>query len=134
MKELHERESEHSLSVADAVREVMESTASSAASVSRPRDLPTAGQPHLPLRKASARKLQHEKRPTPTPVWVPAQQQVRGLNPGPVQALPHMANVTASSEHAFAGRNENQKKPFKPPLGVEALGYGHKHTDRQYGG
>ena len=86
-------------------------------------DLP-APEPHLPLRKASAQKLQQARRAAPTPLWANQQHQVRGFNPSPVQALPQLSSDSASSEHAFAGRDENRKKQFKPPLGVVAMKHG----------
>lgn len=123
-------EPEHSLSVAEAIREAMnESTTTSPVrsrstrrgrpSVESPRDLP-APEPHLPLRKASAHsRLQSRKGPVPKPLFAPTQDhtRVRGFNPSPVQPpLPQLENVTASDEHAFAGREA--RRAFRPAVGV----------------
>lgn len=112
---------EHILSVAEA----METPQSRGSTVETPQDLP-APKPHLPLRKASAEKLQG-KRPPPIPIFAHSGQQLRGFNPSPVHAQPKIDNVTASSEHAFAGKDESKKKPFKPPLGVLAMGREKEH-------
>ncbi|KAK5680292.1 hypothetical protein LTS10_007219 [Elasticomyces elasticus] len=70
-------------------------------------------EPHLPLRRASAQKLKSKH--APTPLFAHSHHQVRGFNPTPVQPLPHIDAVTASSEHAFAGRDA--RRPSKLPLG-----------------
>lgn len=111
---------EDSLSVAEAIREAMDS--SSQRRPSTLRDLP-ATEPHLPLRKAEPKRL-HHKQSAPRPLWAREQHQVRGFNPSPVQPVPHIDNITASSEHAFAGRDDSRRRPFKPPLGVQALRHG----------
>lgn len=79
-----------------------------------------APKPHLPLRKASAEKLQ-SRRPPPIPIFAHGQQ-LRGFNPSPspAQATPQVDNINASSEHAFAPK-EDKKKPFRPPLGAYAV-------------
>lgn len=114
---------EQTLSVAEAIREAMESTSSHGREYppQRPstlRDLP-ATEPHLPLRKAEPKRLH-----APRPLWTNSQHQVRGFNPSPVQAVPHIDNVTASNEHAFAGRDDSRRRPFKPPLGVQVMKHG----------
>ena len=78
-------------------------------------------EPHLPLRKASAaRRFKEAKRAAPTPLFTPSEPEPRGfLPPTPAQLLPRIENLTASNEHAFAGRDE--KRPFKPPMGVLAM-------------
>ncbi|EME41765.1 hypothetical protein DOTSEDRAFT_73983 [Dothistroma septosporum NZE10] len=113
---------EHSLSVAEAIQEAMDtSTVTRTKSASRstarpsiesPRDLP-APAPHLPLRKSSAHgRLQSRKGSAPKPLFAPAQDRVRGFNPVPVQApVPHVLDVQASSEHAFAGRESRRQYP-----------------------
>ena len=89
-------------------------------------DLP---EPHLPLRKASAaRRLKAAKRAAPTPLFAPSEAELRGfLPPTPTQLLPHIENITASNEHAFAGRDE--KRPFKPPMGVLAMTNGYQEVN-----
>lgn len=89
--------------------------------VETPQDLP-APKPHLPLRKVSAEKLQ-ARRPPPIPIFAHKGQQLRGFNPSPspVHAAPQIDNVSASSEHAFAAKDETKKKPFRPPLGAYAV-------------
>jgi TBC1 domain family member 6 len=106
------------LTVEEAIREAMETpSTSTAAPVST--QLPP---PHLPLRKASAHRLQQQaKKSTPTPLWAATQHQVRGFNPSPVQATPHVDNIQASSEHAFAGRDGQRKRAFRPPLHVQEM-------------
>ncbi|KAK5169624.1 uncharacterized protein LTR77_005601 [Saxophila tyrrhenica] len=105
---------DHYHAVAAALREVMETPAVPTSSRTFP-------EPHLPLRRASARTLQQQQqakqRGAPTPLWVERQQGVRGFSPSPVQAMPRVDNVQASSEHAFAGREEGRRR-FRPPLGV----------------
>ena len=107
------------LSVADAIREAMNTSPRkpSTGSIESPQDIP-APEPHLPLRKASTHRLQARTSPAPQPLFTSSQQQqVRGFNPSPVShTSPHIDSVTASSEHAFAGRAPH--RPFKPPLGV----------------
>nr|POF13306.1 gtpase-activating protein gyp3 [Quercus suber] len=89
--------------------------------VESPRDFP-APQPHLPLRKASAQRL-HSRRGAPKPLFVPAQHhQVRGFSPSSVQPPPRVADVTASTEHAFAGRDT--RRAAKLPLGGQAMRHG----------
>ena len=120
----------HQLSVAELIREAMETSYQARRpSIETPGDLPSP-LPHLPLRKASVKKLQR-KRSAPRPLWAAPQHQVRGFNPSPVQAVPHIDNVTASSEHAFAGKDENRRRPFKPPLGVQVIKQGYE-TQTQY--
>ena len=110
------------LSVAEAIYEAMQTSAS-------PPPLP---EPHLPLRKASVKKLQQQgSRTAPTPLWALAENhKLRGFSPSPVQALPEVNDVQASSEHAFAGREERGKRPFKPPLGVLAMRHGQEDGQR----
>lgn len=115
-------EEEHTLSVAELIREAMETSQGYRPSIETPRDLP-APQPYLPLRKASTKRLQ-SKQSAPRPLWAPSQHQLRGFNPSPVQALPHIDNITASSEHAFAGRDENRRRGSRLPLGVQAMKHG----------
>ncbi|KAM0720848.1 hypothetical protein Q7P37_003133 [Cladosporium fusiforme] len=87
--------------------------------VESPSDLP-APEPHLPLRKASAQRLQQQnsRRSATRPLITPTS---HGFNPSPVEPLPHIDNVSASSEHAFAGRDERAKRPFRMPPGVQAM-------------
>ncbi|WPH01918.1 Hypothetical protein R9X50_00477200 [Acrodontium crateriforme] len=67
-----------------------------------------------PPRKSSA----------PRPLFAASQHhQVRGFNPSPVEPQPRIDKFTASSEHAFAGRDV--RRPTKLPLGVQALRNGH---------
>lgn len=107
---------EQARTVAEAMREAMESPAVSTSRVPPP---------HLPLRRASAHKLKQEgRRASPQPLWAPTQHQVRGFNPSPVQALPHVDNSTASNEHAFAGRDESRKRTFRPPLDLQIMASG----------
>ena len=100
------------LSVEEAMFEAMNS------SQQRPSIETSRPQPHLPLRKASAQKLQ-ARRHAPQPLFAPS---LRGFNPVAVQPLPHIDAVTASTEHAFAGRDA--RKPSKLPLGSLALRHG----------
>jgi hypothetical protein len=76
-------------------------------------------EPHLPLRKASAQRLQQQtyKRRS-GPIFTPTS---HGFNPSPVDPSPYIDNISASSEHAFAGRDERQKRPFRMPPGVQAM-------------
>ena len=78
-----------------------------------PFDLPPP-EPHLPLRKASAQRLQSKRRSGI--LFAPA-----GINPPAVEPLPYIDNVSASSEHAFAGRDGRERRPFRMPPGVQAL-------------
>nr|POF03894.1 gtpase-activating protein gyp3 [Quercus suber] len=95
--------------------------------IESPRDLP-APRPHLPLRKASAQRL-HSRRGAPKPLFVPAQHhQVRGFSPSSVQPAPRLADVTASTEHAFAGRDA--RRSAKLPLGVQAMKHGQETRNR----
>ncbi|KAK4570535.1 hypothetical protein LTR86_002615 [Recurvomyces mirabilis] len=94
-------------------------------------------EPHLPLRKASAQRLQ--QRHAPTPIFAHSHHQVRGFNPSTVQPLPHIDAVSASSEHAFAGRDV--RRPSKLPLGSLVLRQGQdlhhvpsRDSDRSSGG
>lgn len=117
---------EHLLSVPEAILEAMNTPF--APNIQTPRDLP-APEPHLPLRKASAQRLQqqsHARRGAPKPLFAPEEHQVRGFNPSPVKPLPHIDNITASSEHAFAGRDERVRRPFRMPVGMQAMGYEQK--------
>ncbi|GAB7363096.1 hypothetical protein MBLNU230_g3387t1 [Neophaeotheca triangularis] len=91
-------------------------------------------EPHLPLRKASAQRLQQERRAGPRPLFAPKQHQVRGFNPSPVRPEPYLDNVAASTEHAFAGREEQGKRPFKPPLGGEAIQFEKTADSKQANG
>ncbi|QIW95123.1 hypothetical protein AMS68_000641 [Peltaster fructicola] len=77
-------------------------------------------EPHLPLRRASSQRL-HFYHQGPRPLFTSQRNNVRGFNPSPVTPTPQINNVTASSEHAFAGRDERHKIPFRPPLGVQAM-------------
>lgn len=114
---------EHTLSVAEAIKEAMDDGPPPhfASRVETPHDLP-APEPHLPLRKSSvAHRMQSRKGSIPRPIFTPAQQKenvrgVRGFNPSPVLPSPRIENVTASSEHAFAGREP--RRPFKNAMGV----------------
>ncbi|KAK3705395.1 hypothetical protein LTR37_013368 [Vermiconidia calcicola] len=116
-----EWEEEHSLSVAEAIDEAMNTPVTTSGPMPpHHRALPA---PHLPLRKSS---------PKPHALWAP-KHQVRGFNPSPAQALPHIDNVTASNEHAFAGRDDTRKRPFKPPLGVQPMGQGEQDISMQNG-
>lgn len=86
--------------------------------VESPSALP-APEPHLPLRKASAQRLQQQQGPRRSrPLFTPTS---HGFNPSPVEPLPHIDNISASSEHAFAGRDARGKRPFRMPPGVEAM-------------
>lgn len=117
------------LSVAEQIAEAM-NTPAHPPPHQRPtttRDLPP---PHLPLRESSAQALR--SRHAPTPIFAPPQQQrqqqqhyhtVRGFTPSPAAAAPQVASVTASSEHAFAGRRH--RRPSKLPLGSVA---GHEQS------
>jgi hypothetical protein len=73
-------------------------------------------EPHLPLRKASAQRLQQKRRSGP--IYTPTS---HGFNPSPVEPVPHIDNISASSEHAFAGRDARGKRPFRMPPGVQAM-------------
>lgn len=95
--------------MAEAIKEAM--------STPQARDLPG---PHVPLRKASAQRRRSTH--APQPLFAPSHHQVRGFNPSPVRALPHIDAVTASSEHAFAGRDV--RRPSKLPLGSLVLRQG----------
>ncbi|KAM3421092.1 hypothetical protein BST61_g1506 [Cercospora zeina] len=124
---------EHSLSVAEALQEAMgEQHAHRAAvhdapdqprsmaqmALRSPRDVPSP-EPHLPLRKSSAaNRMQARKGPIPHPIVLPSHDhhQLRGFGPRPVQPMPHVNDVQASSEHAFAGRE--QRRPYKPAVAV----------------
>ncbi|KAK3117074.1 hypothetical protein LTR53_001879, partial [Teratosphaeriaceae sp. CCFEE 6253] len=82
-------------------------------------------EPHLPLRKASAQRLKSKH--APTPLFAQSQHhQVRGFNPSPAELLPHIDAVTASSEHAFAGRDA--RRPSKLPLGSLVMRQGQGQT------
>ena len=113
---------EHTLSVAEAIKEAMDDPIPTghtqyASRVETPRDLP-APQPHLPLRKSSAaNRMQSRKGSIPKPIFTPAQKKerenirvARGFNPSPVLPSPIVNDVTASSEHAFAGREPRRPK------------------------
>ena len=115
-------EEEHTLSVAEAISEAMDTSQAPRTTIGTLRDLPPP-EPHLPLRKASAQRLQ-SRRSAPRPLWTSSEHQVRGFNPSTVQAMPHVVNVNASNEHAFAGKDESRRRPFKPPLGVQAMRQG----------
>lgn len=123
---------EHTLSVADAIKEAMDDPLPSitqththpypqhASRVETPRDLP-APEPHLPLRKSSAAsRMQSRKGSIPKPIFTPAQTEnvrvARGFNPSPVLPSPRINDVTASSEHAFAAREP--RRPFKNAVGM----------------
>ena len=115
---------EHSLSVAEALREAMDETATydhpgqpRTMEVQIPRDMP-APEPHLPLRKSSAaNRMQTRKGTIPKPIFAPTHNhQVRGFGPSPVQPVPYVNDVQASSEHAFAGRE--QRRAYKPAIAV----------------
>ena len=71
----------------------------------------------MPLRKASAHALR--SRHAPTPLFAFSHHQVRGFKPSPVEPVPQIDVVTASSEHAFAGRDV--RRPSKLPLGTLAM-------------
>ena len=74
-------------------------------------------EPHLPLRKASAQRLQQQSyKRRSGPIF-----DSHGFNPSPVDPSPYIDNVSASSEHAFAGRDERHKRPFRMPPGVQAM-------------
>ncbi|KAF2167164.1 hypothetical protein M409DRAFT_22592 [Zasmidium cellare ATCC 36951] len=124
-------EPEHTLSVAEAIKEAMDTTSPPRRSKSLRRGRPSGElpEPHLPLRKASAHgRMQSRKGSVPKPLFMPppprmssVQQnhlhQLRGFNPSPVQPpMPHVDSFTASSEHAFAGREP--RRQFKPALDV----------------
>jgi TBC1 domain family member 6 len=125
---------EHPLSVEEAIREAM-NTPQARPHKSRhappvqdatSRSLP---EPHLPLRKASPQKLRSKY--APKPLFAPSQRGVpRGFHPRPVEPLPRIAAVTASTEHAFAARDS--RRPSKLPLGSIALRHGHEERERQY--
>ena len=102
---------EPSISVAEALYQAM-NTPHSPYVESRP-------EPHLPLRKASAQRLQQQtyKRRS-GPIFTPTS---HGFNPSPVDPSPYIDNISASSEHAFAGRDERHKRPFRMPPGVQAM-------------
>ncbi|USW55535.1 Putative Rab-GTPase-TBC domain-containing protein [Septoria linicola] len=119
---------EHTLSVAEALKEAMDETAtydhrhppeqqSGAMGVQTPQDMP-APEAHLPLRKSSpASRMQSRKGSIPKPIFAPTHNhQVRGFGPSPVQPVPHVNEMQASSEHAFAGRD--QRRPYKPAIAV----------------
>jgi len=73
-------------------------------------------EPHLPLRKASAQRLQQQTKRRSGILFAPA-----GINPPAVEPLPYIDNVSASSEHAFAGRDGRERRPFRMPPGVQAM-------------
>ena len=75
-------------------------------------------EPHLPLRKASAQRLQQQSKRRSGPIFTPTS---HGFNPSPVEPVPHIDNISASSEHAFAGRDDRNKRPFRMPPGVQAM-------------
>ncbi|TKA70428.1 hypothetical protein B0A55_07886 [Friedmanniomyces simplex] len=114
------QQTEHSLSVTEGIAEAMGTPQGLHYETTR-----TIPEPHLPLRKASAQRLKSKH--APTPLFAPSHHhQVRGFNPSPVQALPHIDAVTASSEHAFAGRDA--RRPSKLPLGSLVMRQGQART------
>ncbi|KAK1044713.1 hypothetical protein LTS16_007032 [Friedmanniomyces endolithicus] len=111
---------ESSLSVTEGIAEAMDTPQGLHYDSTR-----TIPEPHLPLRKASAQRLKSKH--APTPLFAPSQHhQVRGFNPSPVQPLPRIDATTASSEHAFAGRDT--RRPSKLPLGSLVMRQGQART------
>ncbi|KAK1823845.1 hypothetical protein LTR12_001801 [Friedmanniomyces endolithicus] len=111
---------ESSLSVTEGIAEAMDTPQGLHYDSTR-----TIPEPHLPLRKASAQRLKSKH--APTPLFAPSQHhQVRGFNPSPVQPLPRIDATTASSEHAFAGRDA--RRPSKLPLGSLVMRQGQVRT------
>ncbi|GIZ37710.1 hypothetical protein CKM354_000114900 [Cercospora kikuchii] len=117
---------EHSMAVAEALKEAMGDNNAAmhdapdqprSMALRSPRDVPSP-EPHLPLRKSSAaNRMQARKGPIPHPIFLPSHNhQLRGFGPSPVQPMPHVNDVQASSEHAFAGRE--QRRPYKPAVAV----------------
>lgn len=114
---------EHTLSVAEALQEAMDDGAAydrpeqprTMGSFS-PRDMP-APEPHLPLRKSSAaNRMQARKGPIPKPIFAPTHHhQVQGFGPSPVQPVPCIDQVQASSVHAFS---KEQRVPYRPAMAV----------------
>lgn len=113
---------EHSLSVPDAIKEAMDENTPPNGDVKV-----LSPEPHLPLRKTSAaQRMKSRAGSIPKPIFAPSQlqfqhhnhhpHQLRGFNPSPVQPVPHITNLQASSEHAFAGREP--RRPFQPAMGV----------------
>lgn len=74
------------------------------------------------VRKASIGRWQSPRAPPPVPIFADKGHELRGFNPSPIHVASHVVNVTASSEHAFAPKEESKRKPFKPPLGVYTTG------------
>ncbi|KAK1001185.1 hypothetical protein LTS01_004659 [Friedmanniomyces endolithicus] len=111
---------EDSLSVTEGIAEAMDTPQGLHYETTR-----AIPEPHLPLRKASAQRLKSKH--APTPLFAPSQHhQVRGFNPLPVQPLPRIDATTASSEHAFAGRDT--RRPSKLPLGSLVMRQGQART------
>lgn len=79
-------------------------------------DGPSLPPPHLPLRKASASRLQARKGPVPKALFPTHNQQLRGFSPSSNIPSPHIDHIQASDEHAFAGREA--RRAFMPAVGM----------------
>lgn len=76
-------------------------------------------QPHLPLRKASASRLQQQARKgaVPKALFPTHNPQLRGFSPASHHPpSPHIDHIQASDEHAFAGREA--RRQFQPAVGM----------------
>ncbi|CZT16499.1 uncharacterized protein RCC_02341 [Ramularia collo-cygni] len=84
-----------------------------------PMDSPALPPPHLPLRKASASRLQLQARKgaVPKPLFPTHNHHLRGFTPfSHHPPAPHIDHVQASDEHAFAGRDT--RRHFQPAVGM----------------
>ncbi|KAH9818190.1 Domain in Tre-2, BUB2p, and Cdc16p putative Rab-GAPs [Teratosphaeria destructans] len=115
------------LSVEEALQEAMNTPATRNVECNASRGRHDVPEPHLPLRKASAERLRSTHAPR-RHHYVPVQHGSKGFHPKPVEPMPSLAAVNASSEHAFAGKD--MRRPSRLPLGSIALGRGRDETQR----
>ncbi|KAF2764929.1 RabGAP/TBC [Teratosphaeria nubilosa] len=118
---------QHTLSVEEALQEAMSTPATRNVECNASRGHHDVPEPHLPLRKASAERLRSTHAPR-RHHYVPVQHGSKGFHPKPVEPMPSLAAVNASSEHAFAGKD--MRRPSRLPLGSIALGRGRDETRR----